>query len=112
MTNGDEGEGPSFRHRQLLIGGDDLIRPLIQRLLHDPSIQPGEGTPDWNHQIVRRGQMQIPVPGLAFSFPGQTSVISDKATKTGDVVTLMTVPSLFGESGQQLGAVKGDVTGR
>src|SRR3546814_9330837 len=70
---------------------------LTDTLFPHTTLFRSEGTPDWNHQIVRRGQMQIPVPGLAFSFPGQTSVISDKATKTGDVVTLMTVPSLFGD---------------
>jgi hypothetical protein len=56
--------------------------------------------------------MQIPVPGLAFTFPGQTSVMGHQTTELGDVITLMTIPVLRRQPGQQLSPVKADLTGR
>ena len=56
--------------------------------------------------------MQIPVPSLPFTFPGQPPVIGDQTTQPEDVITLMTIPILSGQPGEQLSPVEGDVPGR
>ena len=56
--------------------------------------------------------MQIPVSGLPFPFPGQLLVMGHQTTQLGDVITLMTIPMLSGQPGEQLSPVEGDVPGR
>ena len=56
--------------------------------------------------------MQKPVPGLPFTFPGQLSCDEPPDDATEDVITLMLIPMLSGQSGEQLSPIEGDVPGR
>ena len=71
-----------------LFGRDDLVRLLIDRLLHDPGIQAGKLPPKRGGQLIGMAEMEKSVPGPPFPFPGQPFVISNQPTQLGDVISL------------------------
>ena len=75
---------------------DDLIGPLIDRLLHDPSIQTGQLTPETGGQLIGMTKVEEPITGLPFSPPSQPLVMSHQTTELRNVETLMIGTLLFG----------------
>ena len=102
----------AFRHRQTLISRDDLIGPLVDRLLHDPGIQTGELTPKRCGQLIGMTEMDKTIPGSPFTIPGQPLVISHQTTQPRNVITLMTGTGLRGKPRQLFRPIKGDLTSR
>ena len=54
--------------------------------------------------------MQKPIPGLALPFPGQPFVMGNQPTQLRNVITLMLIPLLFGQSGQLFCPIEADLT--
>ena len=112
LTDGDQGQSPPFRHRQTLIFRDDLIGPLVDRLLHDPGIQTGELTPKRCGQLIGMTEMDKTIPGSPFTIPGQPLVISHQPTQPRNVITLMTGTGFRGKPRKLFRPIKGDLTSR
>ena len=95
----------------LLLGGDDLVGPLVDRLFHDPRIQTRKLTPDRSGQLIGRTEMQISVTGLPFPSPSQPFVISHQPFQLADVISLMTATMGFRKASQLCRPIKADLTG-
>ena len=57
-------------------------------------------------------EVQKAIPGSSLPFPGQLLVMSHQMTQPVDVITLVTIPMLSRQPGEQLSPVEGDVPRR